>query len=170
MPNDFTTRAGGKSRRSVQSRNEVTYVYKGQDVPVPNRRLDRQGAKMAIINVNLNDVEDQSGEVHPEGEALMRIVDSELRDNKAGDAQYVNWRLKVLNTENNRPVYLITSLKPSALWNLKNLLRACGKEEFPSELDTSEFHGCEFYGQVKTEIYEDQKRNTVSGPYKRATA
>jgi hypothetical protein len=126
---------------------------------------------MAVINVNLNDVEDQSGETHPEGETLLRIVDSELRDNKAGDAQYINWRLKVLNTENNRPIYLITSLKPAALWNLKNLLKAVGVEEFSMDgLDTSDYHGAEFYGQVKTEVYEDTKRNTVSGPYKKAIA
>jgi hypothetical protein len=126
---------------------------------------------MAVINVNLNDVEDQSGDVHPDGEVLLRIVDSELRDNKAGDAQYINWRLKVLNTENNRPVYLITSLKPSALWNLKNLVKACGTEEFSMDsLDTSDYHGCEFYAQLKTEVYEDKPRNTVSGPYKKASA
>ena len=125
---------------------------------------------MAIINVNLNDVEDSSGDIHPEGETLVRIVDSELRDNKAGDAQYVSWRLKVLNTENNRPVYLITSLKPSALWNLKNLVKACGTDEFSMDsLDTSEYHGRELYVQIKNEEYDGQMRNQVSGPYKKAT-
>jgi hypothetical protein len=126
---------------------------------------------MAVINVNLNDVEDQSGEIHPEGEVLVRVTDSEVRDNKAGDGQYVNWRLKVLGTENNRPVYLVTSLKPAALWNLKNFVKACGTDSFSMEgLDTADFHGCELYVQLKNEEYEGVMRNTVTGPYKRATA
>jgi hypothetical protein len=124
---------------------------------------------MAVINVNLNDVEDQSGDVHPDGEALVRIADSELRDNKAGDGQYINWRLKVLNSDNNRPVYLITSLKPTALWNLKNFVKAAGVDDLVLDnFDTSELHGRELFVNIKTEVYENTPRNTVSGPYKRA--
>jgi hypothetical protein len=126
---------------------------------------------MALINVNLNEVEDQSGDIHPEGETLVRIVDSEIRDNKAGDAQYLNWRLKVLNSENTRPLYLITSLKPAALWNLKNLVTACGVSEFSMDgFDTTDLHGCELYVQIKNEEYDGQMRNKVNGPYKRAAA
>lgn len=125
---------------------------------------------MAIINVNLSGGDEGGGgEVHPDGEHLVRIADSEIRDNKAGDGQYINWRLKVLNTDNNRPVYLITSLKPTAIWNLRNFVRAAGVNELNLEnFDTAELHGTELYVNIKTEVYENTPRNTVSGPYKRA--
>jgi hypothetical protein len=124
---------------------------------------------MPRINVDLNAVEDQSGEVHPDGETLVRVVDSELKDNKAGDAKYINWRLKALGTENNRPLYLMTSLKPNALWNLKNFVKGCGQEEFdPDGFDSDELHGIELYVTVSTEVYEGQPQNKVGGPYRRA--
>jgi hypothetical protein len=126
---------------------------------------------MPRINVNLNDVEDQIGEVHPDGETLVRVVDSDLKDNKAGDAKYINWRLKALNTENNKPLYLMTSLKPAALWNLLNFYKGCtGTEEGfdPDGFDSEDLHGAELYVQVSQEIYEGQPQNRVQGPYRRA--
>ena len=64
---------------------------------------------MAMINVNLNEVEDQSGDIHPEGERSSGLW-TRARDNKAGDAQYINWRLKV-STPGHRPP---TSSPPSS--------------------------------------------------------
>lgn len=122
---------------------------------------------MAFINVNLNDVEDQSGEVHPEGRTNLRIVSSDVRETKAKDGNYINWRLEVIDSENKKPIWLSNSLKPQALWNLKNLYTACVGDVFdPAGFDTSDLHGCEFSGIVSIEEYNGQKQNRVEGPYK----
>ena len=129
------------------------------------RLLERRA--MAFINVNLNDVEDQSGDVHPEGRTNLRIVGSDLRDTKAKDGQYINWRLEVMESENKRPIWLSNSLKPQALWNLKNLYKACMGSEFsPEGFDTTDLHGCEFSGVVSIEEYNGEKQNRCEGPYK----
>jgi hypothetical protein len=127
---------------------------------------------MAFINVNLNEVEDQSGEVHPEGRTNLRIVSSELKDSKPPKTgQYINWRLEVTGSENKRPIWLTNSLLPQALWNLKNLYKACmgGKEFNPEGFDTTDLHGCEFSGVVSIEEYNGEKQNRVEGPYKPVT-
>jgi hypothetical protein len=122
---------------------------------------------MAFINVNLNEVEDQSGEVHPEGRTDLRIVASELKESKGNKNPYINWRLEAVSSENKRPLWLTTSLLPHALWNLKNLYKACVGSEFnPEGFDTTDLHGCEFSGVVSVETYNSEKQNRVEGPYK----
>jgi hypothetical protein len=122
---------------------------------------------MAFINVNLNDVEDTSGEVHPEGRTNLRIVSSELRESKAAKNPYINWRLEVVDSENKKPVWMSSSLLPQSLWDLKNLYKACVGEEFnPEGFDTTDLHGCEFSGVVSIEEYNSTKQNRVEGPYK----
>jgi hypothetical protein len=122
---------------------------------------------MSFINVNLNDVEDQSGDVHPEGRTNLRIVGSEVRETKAKDGSYINWRLEVIDSDNKRPIWLANSLKVQALWNLKNLYKACMGDTFnPEGFDTTDLHGCEFSGVVSIEEYQGAKTNRVEGPYK----
>lgn len=122
---------------------------------------------MAFINVNLNDVEDQSGEAHPEGRTNLRIVSSELKESKGNKNPYINWRLEVMDSENKKPIWLSSSLLPQALWNLKNLYKAVVGEEFnPEGFDTTDLHGGEFSGVVTIEEYNGEKQNKVEGPYK----
>jgi hypothetical protein len=112
---------------------------------------------MAFINVNLNDVEDQSGEAHPEGRTNLRIVSSEVKESKQAKNPYINWRLEVMDSENKKPIWLSSPLLPQALWNLKNLYKA---------VDTTDLHGGEFSGLVTIEEYNGEKQNKVEGPYK----
>lgn len=122
---------------------------------------------MAFINVNLNDVEDTSGEVHPEGRTNLRIVSSELRESKAAKNPYINWRLEVVDSENKKPVWMSSSLLPQSLWDLKNLYKAAMGEEFnPEGFDTTDLHGAEFSGMLSIEEYNGTKQNKVEGPYK----
>lgn len=122
---------------------------------------------MAFINVNLNDVEDQSGEAHPEGRTNLRIVSSEVKESKQAKNPYINWRLEVMDSENKKPIWLSSSLLPQALWNLKNLYKAVVGEEFnPEGFDTTDLHGGEFSGVVTIEEYNGEKQNKVEGPYK----
>jgi len=131
------------------------------------QRLLERKVQVAFINVNLNDVEDQSGDIHPEGRTNLRIVGSDLRETKAKDSQYIAWRLEVIDSENKRPVWLQNSLKPQALWNLKNLYKACMGSEFnPEGFDTTDLHGCEFGGVLTIEEYNGEKQNRCEGPYK----
>jgi hypothetical protein len=122
---------------------------------------------MAFINVNLNDVEDQSGEAHPEGRTDLRIVASELKESKGNKNPYINWRLEVVGSENKKPIWMTSSLLPQALFSLKSLYKVCVGEEFnPEGFDTTDLHGCEFSAPVVVEEYNGQKTNKVEMPYK----
>lgn len=63
----------------------------------------------------------------PEGNYLVKIIEGELRKSqKEGGGRYYNWRLQVVKPKqfSGRTLYLTTSLKPDALWNLRNLIYA----------------------------------------------
>jgi hypothetical protein len=122
---------------------------------------------MAVINVNLDAVEERERRVHQEGLLGVRVVDAEIRDNKAKDGQYINWRLDPIEGDNNSPVWLMTSLKPDALWNLKRFLKECGFQwESDGGFDTADVLGSEVYVTVTIEEYQGEPRNRVGMPYK----
>jgi hypothetical protein len=52
-------------------------------------------------------------------------VSGEVRNSERSGSRYINWRLQVSNGEfKGKTLYLTTSLKPEALWNLRNLIHA----------------------------------------------
>lgn len=63
----------------------------------------------------------------PEGDYLGKVVKGELKRNKAKDGKYFAWRIQVVAPKQfkGKTLYLNTSLKPEALWNLRNLIYAC---------------------------------------------
>ena len=82
---------------------------------------------MALIDINLEEEKGQDFEVHQPGMAELRIDELDIRANNKQDGFYVNLRLKVLETENPSAIWHTCSLKPKAIWNLGNLIEACGK-------------------------------------------
>ena len=124
---------------------------------------------MAHIDVNLDAVEDQSGECHPEGQLLIRIAKAEIRDNKEKTGKYINWQLNPVESENKKPVFLMTSLKPEALWNLKQFLKAAGVQwHSDGSFDTEDAMGQEVWVTIIKEVYEGNEQNKVKPPYKAA--
>lgn len=124
---------------------------------------------MARIDVNLDAVEDAEGDAHPDGETLTTVAKSEIRPNKNGDGQHILWTLKVNDSDNKRPLWLRHSLKPKALWNLKQFLQAAGfRWESDGSFDTADVHGSEVFVQVKQREFEGKLSNEVGPPYKAA--
>jgi hypothetical protein len=122
---------------------------------------------MAHININLDEVKVNTGEPHPEGRLRIRVKKGELRDNKAGDGKYINWQLEPVGTDNKRPAWLKTSLKPEALWNLKQFLQACRfKWSSDGTFNIEDVLGCEADVNCGVFVRNDgEKDNNIGPPY-----
>lgn len=134
---------------------------------------------MPSTTVNFADVD--SFEPLPEGSYDIEIDKVEVRRNKADDGDYLNWELVVIDGEyENRRLWMITSLKPQALFRLKQVLLDLGIiDEDEAEMDIEwdddiepttsggplllypELTGIEAVAQVKNEMYEGRERNRV---------
>lgn len=134
---------------------------------------------MPFINVNLADVD--SFEPLPEDEYDVEIDKVEVRMNKAGDGLYLNWELIVLDGDyENRRLWMITSLKETALFRLKQVMEDLdvidsSDEELEIEYDDDvepstsggprliypEVEGIEAICRVKNEMYDGRERNRV---------
>jgi len=97
-----------------------------------------------------------SGARIPEGDYLGKIIDQELKPNNAGDSKYFRWAIQVAQGEfKGKKVYLNTSLKPDALWNLRNLIHAAtGKNVAGKQLD---FDPEKLYGKLIGMTVEDNE-------------
>jgi hypothetical protein len=131
------------------------------------------------INVNLADVD--SFEPLPEDEYDVEVDKVEVRMNKAGDGLYLNWELAVIDGEyENRKLWMITSLKETALFRLKQVFEDLDiidpdDEEIEIEYDDDveptssggprllypEVEGLEGIARVKNEMYDGRERNRV---------
>jgi len=62
----------------------------------------------------------------PEGDYLVKVISGEMRTSEKKGTKYFNWRLGIVKPEKykGKAMYLTTSLKPDALWNLRNLIHA----------------------------------------------
>jgi hypothetical protein len=63
----------------------------------------------------------------PEGDYLAKPVKAELRKSeKQGGGRYFSWRIQIVKPAKykGKTLYVNTSLKPDALWNLRNLINA----------------------------------------------
>lgn len=133
--------------------------------------------------VNFADVD--SFEPLPEGQYDIEVDKVEVRRNKANDGDYLNWELIVIDGEyENRRLWMITSLKPTALFRLKQVFDELGvidedeeemELEYDDDVDPStsggprllfpEIEGMEAVAQVKNEMYEGRERNRVENLY-----
>jgi hypothetical protein len=132
---------------------------------------------MPYTTVNFSDVEDFSA--LPEGEYAVEIDKVEVRRNKADDGDYLNWEFVVLDGDyENRRLWLITSLKPNALFRLKDVLEqldVLDSDEIELEYDDDQevtsssgprllypdVEGLEATVSVKNEMYDGRERNRV---------
>jgi hypothetical protein len=132
---------------------------------------------MAYTTVNFSDVEDF--EALPQGEYGVEVDKVEVRMNKAGDGEYLNWELVVLDGDyENRRLWMITSLKPTALFRLKQVfedLDVLEGDEMELEYDDDQeitnssgprllypdVEGMEATAYVKNEMYDGKERNRV---------
>lgn len=101
----------------------------------------------------------------PEGDYLAKIIDSEVRESEKSGSRYLSWKLTVAQGEfKGKTLYHITSLKPEALWNLRNFIHAAtGKNVAGKALnvDTSALEGKVIAVTVEDDEYEGKVRSRI---------
>jgi len=93
----------------------------------------------------------------PEGDYLLRITNGDLRDNKNGDGRHFAWTFQIISPKEykGKNLYMVTSLKHEALWNLRNLIySAIGKNIAGSVVN---FNPATIEGKVVAATTEDSE-------------
>jgi|SRR5215467_554132 len=127
---------------------------------------------MAVININLDDVDDGSDPV-PEGQHLVRIKSAEAKHKEGSEYPYILVTMNPLDADpkfEKRNLRLTLSHHPNALWNMKRFLKAAGIE-FETGIDTDDFPNKELFVTVKCTPNPDDPqmiRNEISPPYSKA--
>lgn len=112
---------------------------------------------MAKINFNPTEVpEDEGFQPIPEGEYLAQIVQSEMKNNKAGTGQYLELRVQILEEPYvGRLVFeRLNLINPNetavriANRTLADICEACGMGDEEIE-DSEDLHGIEFIAKLK---------------------
>ena len=88
-------------------------------------------AKLTVDFSNVEERREGGKSAHvPEGDYLLKVAGCELKSKKDdATSKYLNWRLTITSPEqfkNAGSIWHITSLKPEALWNLRNFLEDLG--------------------------------------------
>jgi Protein of unknown function (DUF669) len=112
------------------------------------------------------DIRRGGGAAHiPEGDYLAKIVDSEMRESEKSGSRYISWKLAIANGEfKGKTIYHITSLKPEALWNFRNLIHAAtGKNVAGKALnvDTTALESKVIAVTVEDDEYEGKVRSRI---------
>jgi hypothetical protein len=135
---------------------------------------------VAYHTINFSDVD--SFEPLPGGEWYGVEVDKvEVRENKNGDALYLNWELVVVDGDyENRRLWMMTSLKDTALFRLKQVFEALDvlEDEYEIEIEYDDdidptskagprllypdVEGLEASVFVKNEMYDGREQNRVT--------
>jgi Protein of unknown function (DUF669) len=131
-----------------------------------------------MVKLNLSDIEDRSFEALPAGKYVVKFTDFDMRETKGGpDAKLpagtpmINWEMTVLrhtdgtDTYKNRKLWMNSILHERTLFNLKNLLKACGwtDEQLAEEIDfePEEIIGNEVVAVVSVRQYQGDDTNDV---------
>lgn len=107
------------------------------------------------LNLDFSTVSDDKATV-PQGKYVAKVESITQEDGKSGYA-YLKWELKIVKgTAKGLHVNHITSLKPSAMFNLRNTLTACGVNVPKSavSLDTRKLIGKTLGIEVEDREYE----------------
>lgn len=97
------------------------------------------------------------GRVHiPEGDYLGKIIEAELKTSERSGSRYFSWKFQVADGKfKGKTLYMTTSLKPEALWNLRNLIHAAlGKNVAGKQVD---FDPEKLYGKLVGMSVEDNE-------------
>jgi Protein of unknown function (DUF669) len=101
----------------------------------------------------------------PEGDYLAKIVSAETRESEKSGSRYLSWKLAVSNGEfKGKQLYHITSLKPEALWNLRNFIHAATGKNVAGKalnIDTSALEGKTIAITVEDDEYEGKIRSRI---------
>lgn len=102
----------------------------------------------------------------PEGDYLFKVVKHELRKAKDGKSRYFSWQVQCLSKKyKGKTIYHITSLKPEALWNLRNLIHACTGKNVAGRLVSfvpESLYGKVFAGTTEDDEYENPDTGKIT--------
>jgi hypothetical protein len=102
----------------------------------------------------------------PEGDYLVKIIKHEVRKSERTGGRYINWQFQVASGENKgATVYGSTSLKPEALWSLRNLIHAAlGKNVAGKAVnfDPENLYGKLVGASVEDNVYKKDDREVVT--------
>ena len=122
---------------------------------------------MAKIRVDMTNVEERV--LVPEGDYICKVAKITLKDNQAGDGKLLVWELLIgLGENKGSKLYHNTSLKPRALFNLRNTIIACGGNVPKSiqTIDTDKYVGAIVGVTVGHEIYKNKPTAKVADLWK----
>jgi len=121
------------------------------------------------VTIDFSDIEEP--EPMPVASYPVIVQEVQLRDSRSSEFPYLNWELRVTTGEyENRPLWLITSLSPKALWRLQAVLDNLGvyEEQVDFEVDDETnlvlkpvLVGLVGIAVIKHEQYEGRIRNRV---------
>jgi hypothetical protein len=108
----------------------------------------------------------------PEGDYLFKIVKADRRKKEGGSSYYFSWTFQLIEDSRGGtkyaglPFYYITSLKPEALFNLRNLILAAsdGKTNVAGKVmnfDPAKLYGKKIGGTVEDDEYDGKMRSHV---------
>jgi len=90
----------------------------------------------------------------PEGDFLFKVMSHEVRRSERSGSKYITWTVQCVTPKyKGKTIYHITSLKPDALWNLRNLVFACTGKNIAGKL--VDFQPRRLYGKVFAGTTED---------------
>jgi len=128
--------------------------------------MAKEGAN--IITVDFTGVEVGGGRVHiPEGDYALKIEKVKNAKGEESGKAYLDLTFKVTKGEKKgvgKSLRHSCSLQKQSLWNLRNLLEACGMQ-VPSKAvksDTNKLVGKECAGTVVDDEYEGKKKSIIS--------
>lgn len=117
---------------------------------------------MAKVKIDFSNVEERV--LVPEGDYVCKVVKITLKDNQAGDGKLLVWEFVIgLGDYKGNKLYHNTSLKPQALFNLRNTIMALGVDVPKSVqiIDTDKYIGKVVGVTVGHEKYQGKDRARV---------
>jgi Protein of unknown function (DUF669) len=102
----------------------------------------------------------------PEGDYLAKPVNAELRKSEKSGSRYISWRFQVVEPKKykGKTLYDRTSLKPDALWNLRNLVHAALGKNIAGKVvnfDPEVVYGKPLMITVEDDEYEGKIRSQI---------
>ena len=136
-------------------------------------KVTKKKGKSKALTVDFSGVEKEirkRGKRIPEGDYLCKIVSCEKRKKEGSTSFYLSWKFQILENAQGKkkqagvPLYYITSLKPDALFNLRNLIYAAtdGKTNVAGKsvtIDPSKYYGRKIGVTVEDEEYDGKIRS-----------
>lgn len=125
----------------------------------------KAGGKGTVITVDFTGVESGMGVRVPEGDYALKIAKAVLKRGKESQEKYIEFQMEITKEKyKGKKLRYTCSLQKQSLWNLRNLIEACGHTA-PSKavkLPLAKMVGWECGGSVVDTQYENRIRSEIA--------